>query len=104
MSKTAILRARVDPEKAKAARLVFSELGISEGDAINLFLSQVGIQKAIPFPLTTRPHLNLDNASLEKIEERYAKRIPNPETVAALREKPTRRHKTALQTLRALKA
>jgi addiction module RelB/DinJ family antitoxin len=103
MAKSAILRARVDSEKVTAAERIFSKLGISMGDAINLFLSQVCIQKAIPFPLTTRPHLDLGNATLEQAEERYAERIPNAETVAALSERPARRYKTAAQALRAIK-
>lgn len=103
MAKSAILRARVDSDKMTAAERVFSKLGISVGDAINLFLGQVGIQKGIPFPLTTRPHLDLSNATLEEIEERYAERTPNPETAAALSERPTRRYKTAAQALRSLK-
>ncbi|MEX1119055.1 MAG: type II toxin-antitoxin system RelB/DinJ family antitoxin [Terrimicrobiaceae bacterium] len=103
MAKTAILRARVDSDKATAAERVFSKLGISVGDAINLFLAQVCIQKGIPFALTTRPHLDLSNATIEDIEERYAERTPNPETAAALSEKPARRYKSASQVMRSLK-
>jgi len=103
MAKTALLRARVDPEKITAAEQVFTELGISLGDAINLFLGQVCIQKGIPFPLTTRPHLDLSNATLEEIENRYVGRILNSETAAALQERPSRRFKTPDQALRALK-
>lgn len=103
MTKTAILRARVDCDKVSDAEQIFSKLGITVGDAINIFLSQVCIQKAIPFTLTTRPHLNLDNASLEEIEARYADRTFNAETSAALNERPTRKFKSAAETLRALK-
>jgi len=102
MAKTAILRARVDSDKVIAAERVFSKLGISVGEAINLFLGQVCIQKGIPFALTTRPHLDLSNATLEEIEERYAERTPNLETAAALSERPARRHKSASQVLRSL--
>jgi len=106
MAKTAILRARVDSEKKLAAEAVLSQLGISLGDAITLFLSQVGIQKAIPFPLTAQPRLDLSNASLEKIERRYARRTPTPETQAALNEdtRKSRRYKSSAQLLKALKA
>lgn len=106
MSKAAILRARVDSEKKTAAELVFSKLGISLGDAINLFLGQVCIQKGIPFALTTRPHLDLTNATIGEIEDRYAERIPNAETRAALNEKTAkaRRHKSASQLLKSIKA
>ena len=102
MAKTAILRTRVDSDKVTAAERVFSKLGISVGDAINLFLGQVCIQKGIPFALTTRPHLDLSNATLEEIEERYAERTPNAETAAALGEKPARRFKSASSALRSL--
>ena len=102
MAKTAILRTRVDSEKVTVAERVLSKLGISMGDAINLFLGQVCIQKGIPFPLTTRPHLDLGNATIQEIEERYSERIPNPETSAALSERPTRRYKSASETLRSL--
>lgn len=103
MAKTAMLRTRVDSEKVTAAKRVFSKLGISVGDAINLFLGQVCIQKGIPFALTTRPHFDLSNATLEEIEERYAERTPNAETAAAVVERPSRRFKTASQALQHLK-
>jgi addiction module RelB/DinJ family antitoxin len=103
MTKTAILRARVESEKFKAAEKIFSKLGISVADAINLFLGQVSIQKGIPFIPTTRPHLHLGNASLEQIEQRYFERIPNSQTAAALSEKPSKRFKTAAQVLKSLK-
>jgi len=106
MAKSAILRARVDSEKKTAAERVFSRLGISLGDAINLFLGQVGIQKGIPFALTTRPHLDLNNAGIEEIEQRYAERIPNAETYAALKENTgkARQYRSATQLIKALNA
>jgi addiction module RelB/DinJ family antitoxin len=104
MTKTAILRARVETKKIEAAEKIFAKLGISVGDAINLFLSQVTIQKGIPFTPTTRPHLDLSNASLEEIGRRYIDRIPNSETSAALREKPRNQFKTASQVLKSLKS
>jgi addiction module RelB/DinJ family antitoxin len=104
MAKTSILRARVDSNKADAAERIFSKLGITVGDAINIFLSQVCIQKAIPFTLTTRPHLNLENASIEEIEDRYVERTLTAETSAALNERPSKGFKSAAETLRALKA
>ena len=106
MSKTAILRARVDSEKKTAAEAVLGQLGISLGDAVSLFLGQISIQKAIPFPLTTLPRLDLSNASLEQIERRYARKIPNSTTQAALNEPlaKARRYKTSKQLLKSLKS
>jgi len=106
MAKTAILRARVDSEKKAAAEAVLEKLGISLTEAIALFLGQVGIQKAIPFPLTARPRLDLSNATLDEVERRYAARVPNSETQAALKEetRKTRRFKSSGQLLKSLKA
>lgn len=106
MAKTAILRARVDSEKKIAAEAVLAKLGISLSDAIALFLSQVDIQKAIPFPLTAQPRLDLSNATVEEIERRYARRIPTSETEAALAEdtRKARRFKSSSQLLKALKS
>jgi addiction module RelB/DinJ family antitoxin len=105
MPKTSILRTRVDSQQKAAAEAVLAKLGISVGDAISLFLSQVGIQKGIPFPVTAR-RLDLDNASMEEIERRYAGRIPNARTRAALNEdtRKARRYKSADQLLKALKS
>ena len=104
MSKTAILRARVDSDMKAAAEAVLAKLGLSVGEAVNLFLSQISIQKGIPFPLTTLPRLDLTNASIDEIEQRYASRIPAPETVAALNEdtRKARRYKSSRQLLKAL--
>jgi len=106
MPKTSILRTRVDSQQKAAAEAVLAKLGISVGDAINLFLSQVGIQKAIPFPLTARRTLNLENATIEEIERRYVTRAPNARTEAALKEDTSkaRRYKSAGQLLKALKS
>ena len=105
MAKTLILRTRVDSDKKRAAEAVLAKLGISVGDAINLFLSQVSIQKGIPFPVTTRRSLDLSNATPEEIEARYAGRVPNARTKAALAEDTgtASRYKSASQLLKALK-
>ncbi|HLB33661.1 MAG: hypothetical protein A3F67_01545 [Verrucomicrobia bacterium RIFCSPHIGHO2_12_FULL_41_10] len=105
MSKTAILRARVNSERKKVAEEIFSTLGLSIADAIDVFFSQVCIHKSIPFPLTTRPHLDLSNATQEEIEHRYADRIPNKITQRALTEKSSMRgYKSPSEVLKALNA
>jgi antitoxin component of RelBE/YafQ-DinJ toxin-antitoxin module len=45
MAKTAILRARVDCEKASAAEQIFSKLGITVGDAINILSHRYASKK-----------------------------------------------------------
>jgi len=106
MPKTAILRARVDPEKKAAAEAVFDKIGISLSDAISLFLSQVDIQQGIPFPLTALQRLDLTNATVEEIEQRYAARIQTPETRAALSEDTRRakRYKSPRRLINSLRA
>jgi addiction module RelB/DinJ family antitoxin len=106
MAKTSILRTRVDSQHKEAAEAVLAKLGISVGDAVNLFLSQVGIQKGIPFPVTTQRRLDLGNASIEEIETRYAGRKPNARTRAALNEDTRKapRYKSTDQLFKALKA
>ena len=106
MVKTAILRARVDSKKKAAAEAVCETLGISLSDAVSLFLGQVGIQKAIPFPLTAKPRMDLSNATLKEVERRYADRVPTSETHAALKEdtRKSRRYKSSTQLLKSLKA
>jgi addiction module RelB/DinJ family antitoxin len=105
MGKTAILRTRVDADAKAKAEQVLSQLGLSLGDAVGLLLSQISIQKAIPFPITTLPRLDLSNATIEEIEKRYEERVLTPETAAALNEDISsgKRFKSSRQLLKALK-
>jgi len=47
-------------------------------EASEQLLGQVGIQQSIPFPMTAQQRLDLTNATVEEIEQRYAARIPTP--------------------------
>jgi DNA-damage-inducible protein J len=40
---------KLDKEAKERAKLIFKELGITMGDAFNMFLSQVNLHKGIPF-------------------------------------------------------
>jgi DNA-damage-inducible protein J len=62
--KTEMIHARVDPKLKRSTQRIFSQLGISTTEAIRLFLKQVELHQGLPFPV----------------------RIPNEETVAAMRE------------------
>ncbi len=64
MSKTEMIRARVEPETKYAAEEVFRTLGISASEAINIFYRQVALHHGMPFDV----------------------RIPNAETLEALRQ------------------
>jgi DNA-damage-inducible protein J len=59
-----MIHARIDPKLKRSAERVFSQIGISTTEAIRLFLRQVDLHKGLPFPV----------------------RIPNAETVAAMKE------------------
>ncbi len=43
---------RVDDKFYKDAKKVFKQFGLSFGDAVNLFLAKVSMEKGIPFDLT----------------------------------------------------
>ncbi len=43
---------KLDKEAKERAKLIFKELGITMGDAFNMFLSQVNLHKGIPFEIT----------------------------------------------------
>jgi len=44
-----MITTRVDPDLKADAEKVFSKLGISTTEAINIFLSQVSLRKGLPF-------------------------------------------------------
>ena len=49
MSKTATVRARMEPELKKNVEDIFAHLGLSTTEAINLFYKQVELHKGLPF-------------------------------------------------------
>lgn len=51
MSKTAMIRARVEPELKSSAESIFHKLGISTTEAITMFYSLVALNKGFPFEL-----------------------------------------------------
>jgi len=64
MAKTAVIQTRIDPEIKEKAQKVLDTLHISMSEAISVYLTQVALQRAIPFVI----------------------RIPNDVTIAALKE------------------
>ena len=62
-TKTAFVRARMEPSMKRKAETVLSKIGISPSEAINVFYRRIASDKGIPFPLD----------------------IPNAETRAAIR-------------------
>lgn len=64
MSKTAMINIRLEPKLKKSSEAILARMGLSTSEAITLFLSQVVMQRGLPF----------------------AVRIPNKETRKALKE------------------
>lgn len=50
-TKTALVRARIEPLLKKRAELVLHKIGISPSDAINVFYRRVADEQAVPFAL-----------------------------------------------------
>jgi len=49
MAKTAMIRARTNPELKSEVEDIFKRLGLNTTEAINLFFSQVCLYKGLPF-------------------------------------------------------
>ncbi|WP_257294703.1 type II toxin-antitoxin system RelB/DinJ family antitoxin [Endozoicomonas sp. YOMI1] len=64
MSKSEVVKARVEPDVKRQAEAIFRQLGLNTTQAITLFYKQVGLCKGMPFDV----------------------RIPNDETIQALAE------------------
>ena len=60
MKKTATIQARIDPSVKKKAQRIFSQLNLSMSEAISMFLTQVSLNKGIPF------EIKIPNALTEK--------------------------------------
>lgn len=51
MSKTATVRARIEPALKADVEALLCQMGISTTEAINMFFSQVRLRKGLPFPV-----------------------------------------------------
>ena len=79
---------RISRESLASADPVFRRLGLDPRSAIELFLAQVTLKRAIPFAVDTA-----------ESDDGYLPHVPNAETVAALAEKPARRFRSASAAL-----
>ena len=82
MTKSEMIRARVEPDLKQEAETVFAKLGLSTTQAITLFYKQVTLQQGLPF----------------------AVKIPNAETREALQDAYDGEDLTEYESLDALKA
>lgn len=51
MSKTATVRARVEPQLKHSAEAVLKKIGLTSSEAITLFYTQVKLMQGLPFPV-----------------------------------------------------
>ena len=51
MSKTAMIRARIEPDLKDKAEHIFHQLGLTTTQAITLFYKQVELRKGLPFDI-----------------------------------------------------
>ena len=63
-SKDDRIQARIEPGLKKAAEAIFSKIGISSGEAIRMFYSQVTLRGGIPFDVRIP-----NEATIEAMEE-----------------------------------
>lgn len=64
MAQTDRIQARIDPALKEATEAIFSQIGLSSGEAIRLFYKQVLLHEGLPFPV----------------------KVPNEASLAALKE------------------
>jgi DNA-damage-inducible protein J len=80
MTKSAMIRARVEPELKKEAEDVLAEVGLSPTEAIRLFYRQISLRHGLPFEV----------------------RVPNKATRAAVSEAPRRKRLRSFRSARAV--
>ncbi|MBA3035604.1 MAG: type II toxin-antitoxin system RelB/DinJ family antitoxin [Desulfobacterium sp.] len=51
MGKTATIQTRVDPDVKRNAQIILNKLNISMSEAISMYLSQITLQRGIPFEI-----------------------------------------------------
>ena len=69
MAKSAMIRARTEQSLKQDVEKIFSALGLSFSEAINLFLRQVKLRKGIPFDIEVP-----NKATLKAIKDSYNKK------------------------------
>ncbi|MBM3707687.1 MAG: type II toxin-antitoxin system RelB/DinJ family antitoxin [Actinobacteria bacterium] len=69
MPKNASINMRIDPEFKKKVEKLFSELGLSTTEAINIFLHQSVLQDGIPFEVKNYKKINYFADLYQSIEQ-----------------------------------
>ena len=81
MAKTSNVFARVEPELKEQAESVLNQLGIPMSNAVSMFLTQVVIQRGIPFEmkLPVKKPLAISELSKEQLDTEIAKGVADIE-------------------------
>lgn len=70
MAKTAVIQARIDPEVKNKAQNILNKLNITMSEATSIFLTQVSLNRGIPFDIKIPNDLTADTLNKsEKGEE-----------------------------------
>ena len=77
-----IVKARVDAKLKRKAEDTFEALGLDMTTGVRMFLSQVVLQKKIPFEISLPKDLN--DETLNAIADSYAGRVEKTSSVDAL--------------------
>ena len=83
MSKSEMIRARIEPDLKHDAEEIFKKLGLSSSQAIVLFYQQVITSRGLPFDLKI-PNETTQNAILDSLLNRNLKKY---NSLDALKEK-----------------
>jgi addiction module RelB/DinJ family antitoxin len=65
MAHTAILRARVDPQRMARVEKILRKLGLTPTQAVNMLFAQIERRRAIPFAVA------MDNSDILPSDEHY---------------------------------
>jgi len=68
MRKSAMIRARVEPELKEEVEKIFRELGLTTTEAITLFYHQVKTRKGIPFEIAIPNETTLETAKKKQTQ------------------------------------
>ena len=69
MAKTAILNIRTTPETKKAVEELYSQIGITVSDAVNIFFNKSLMTNGIPFEVTVKTPNAETLAAIKEVEE-----------------------------------
>jgi len=82
--KTEIVRARIEPDIKAKSEAVLAEIGMSQSDAIRLFLTQIAIREEFPIELKSPGRVAEERAAKGKTTEGKSDKDQDGEAVEQL--------------------